>query len=331
MKPGAVGSRRHRTRWRPSSAVGRGRPGPCARTSPGRRPMSPGLGRAGPCREMRSRSCSAGSRSSRRTSGGAHRLGPELEDVHINLEMALAAWSGRSREAPTGRSRNDQVATELRLGCGVARSSSRPPAGPRTGLRGLARREAETMMPGHTHVQPAQPCFRPSPAGLRRDAGAGPWPVRGRAGAQRLAARGGPRGTGYASTGKRSRRTWASTASPATHRRGRRPRLRGGGPPRRRSRWSTRRDWRRSWSGGQPELRVPPTVGRVLHRLLDDAQQAQPGPAELIRGRTAGVIGQLTGALVLLKGLPASYQRDLQEDKPPLFAGSRRSSRACGC
>jgi argininosuccinate lyase len=46
-----------------------------------------------------------------------------------------------------------------------------------------------------------------------------------------------------------------------------------------------------------------------------------PDPAELVRGKTARVIGQLTSALVLLKGLPASYQRDLQEDKPPLFDG----------
>jgi argininosuccinate lyase len=44
-----------------------------------------------------------------------------------------------------------------------------------------------------------------------------------------------------------------------------------------------------------------------------------PDPAELIRGRTAGVIGALTGVLTLLKGLPLGYQRDLQEDKPPLF------------
>src|SRR4029078_8663369 len=48
-----------------------------------------------------------------------------------------------------------------------------------------------------------------------------------------------------------------------------------------------------------------------------------PDPAELVRGRTAGVIAALTGSLVLLKGLPASYQRDLQEDKPALFAALR--------
>ena len=44
-----------------------------------------------------------------------------------------------------------------------------------------------------------------------------------------------------------------------------------------------------------------------------------PDPAELVRGRTGRVIGALAGVLVLLKGLPLAYQRDLQEDKPPLF------------
>jgi argininosuccinate lyase len=45
-----------------------------------------------------------------------------------------------------------------------------------------------------------------------------------------------------------------------------------------------------------------------------------PDPAELVRARSAAVIGALTGVLTLLKGLPLAYQRDLQEDKPPLFA-----------
>src|SRR5262249_28765443 len=40
---------------------------------------------------------------------------------------------------------------------------------------------------------------------------------------------------------------------------------------------------------------------------------------ELIRGRTARVIGDLTTLLVLVKGLPLAYNRDLQEDKEPLF------------
>jgi argininosuccinate lyase len=44
-----------------------------------------------------------------------------------------------------------------------------------------------------------------------------------------------------------------------------------------------------------------------------------PDPAELVRGRVGRVIGALTGTLTMLKGLPLAYQRDLQEDKPPLF------------
>jgi argininosuccinate lyase len=44
-----------------------------------------------------------------------------------------------------------------------------------------------------------------------------------------------------------------------------------------------------------------------------------PDPAELVRGRAGRVIGSLAGMLALLKGLPLAYQRDLQEDKAPLF------------
>jgi len=44
-----------------------------------------------------------------------------------------------------------------------------------------------------------------------------------------------------------------------------------------------------------------------------------PDPAELVRGRASRVAGALTGVLGLLKGLPLAYQRDLQDDKPPLF------------
>jgi argininosuccinate lyase len=48
-------------------------------------------------------------------------------------------------------------------------------------------------------------------------------------------------------------------------------------------------------------------------------QKKNPDVCELIRGKTARVIGSLTGLLVLVKGLPLAYNRDLQEDKSPLF------------
>ena len=61
---------------------------------------------------------------------------------------------------------------------------------------------------------------------------------------------------------------------------------------------------------------------------LDDAfatgssmmpQKKNPDIAELVRGKTGRLIGHLTGLLATLKGLPLSYNRDLQEDKEPLF------------
>jgi argininosuccinate lyase len=49
-------------------------------------------------------------------------------------------------------------------------------------------------------------------------------------------------------------------------------------------------------------------------------QKINPDVLELIRGRTARVIGSLQTLLVLVKGLPLAYNRDLQEDKLPIFA-----------
>ena len=62
--------------------------------------------------------------------------------------------------------------------------------------------------------------------------------------------------------------------------------------------------------------------------VMDDAfstgsslmpQKKNPDAAELLRGKSGRLVGHLTGALTLLKGLPSSYDKDLQEDKEPLF------------
>lgn len=53
-------------------------------------------------------------------------------------------------------------------------------------------------------------------------------------------------------------------------------------------------------------------------------QKRNPDLAELIRGRAAGGISDLVALLALIKGLPLAYDRDLQEDKAPLFSGARR-------
>ncbi|MCP5015534.1 MAG: argininosuccinate lyase [Ketobacter sp.] len=82
-----------------------------------------------------------------------------LEDVHMNIEARLTQRIGiTGKKLHTGRSRNDQVATDIRLYlrdaidailCELTRLQ--------TGLVDLAEREADTIMPGFTHLQTAQP------------------------------------------------------------------------------------------------------------------------------------------------------------------------------
>ena len=59
-------------------------------------------------------------------------------------------------------------------------------------------------------------------------------------------------------------------------------------------------------------------------------QKKNPDIAELARGKAGRLIGDLTGLLVTLKGLPLSYNRDLQEDKEPLFDAVDQVSLALG-
>ena len=82
-----------------------------------------------------------------------------LEDVHMNIESALTRKIGiTGKKLHTGRSRNDQVATDIRLylrdECDViAAELTRL----QQGLVELAKKEADTIMPGFTHLQTAQP------------------------------------------------------------------------------------------------------------------------------------------------------------------------------
>jgi argininosuccinate lyase len=82
-----------------------------------------------------------------------------LEDVHMNIEAALTEDIGiAGKKLHTGRSRNDQVATDVRLWlraelAGIETAIRRL----QNGLLDLAEREAETILPGFTHLQTAQP------------------------------------------------------------------------------------------------------------------------------------------------------------------------------
>lgn len=83
----------------------------------------------------------------------------ELEDIHMNIEAALTKKIGSTgKKLHTGRSRNDQVATDIRLYVrdeldNILLEITRL----QMGLLALAKREADTIMPGFTHLQTAQP------------------------------------------------------------------------------------------------------------------------------------------------------------------------------
>ena len=92
-------------------------------------------------------------------SAGEFKWSVSLEDVHMNIEARLTAIIGDAgKRLHTGRSRNDQVATDIRLYLReqieyVINEAKRL----QQGLLGLAEKEADTIMPGFTHLQVAQP------------------------------------------------------------------------------------------------------------------------------------------------------------------------------
>jgi argininosuccinate lyase len=249
-----------------------------------------------------------------------------LEDVHLNLEAALADRIGPvAGKLHTGRSRNDQVATDLRLW--ARRACERLDAGIvalELALVALAERDGEAILPGATHIQPAQPVLFAhhllayvemlerdrgrledarrrmdrSPLGSGALAGAG-YPLDREATAADL----GFGGVTANSLDAVSDRDFvvellAAIALAMVHL----------------SRFAEELTW---WSNpGFGFVRVADAFSTGSSMMPN---KRNPDPAELIRGRAARVVGELAGMLSVLKGLPLAYQRDLQEDKPPLF------------
>ncbi len=249
-----------------------------------------------------------------------------LEDVHMNIESALTTRIGDAgKKLHTGRSRNDQVATDLRLYTrdaidelvGLIESLA-------DGLLDLAEREADSVMPGFTHLQIAQPvsfghhmlAWREMilrdrsrlldgrkrvnllPLGSAALAGT-VYPIDRHYVAQQLGFDG-PTENSLDSVSDRdfAIEFCAAASLLMVHL----------------SRWSEELIL---WSS--PMFGFVKLPDRFCTGSSIMPQKKNPDVPELVRGKTGRVIGDLQALLVLMKGQPLAYNRDNQEDKQPLF------------
>ncbi len=249
-----------------------------------------------------------------------------LEDVHMNIEARLTELIGEAgKKLHTGRSRNDQVATDIRLylreQIALCQSGIRAF---QNGLLDLAEREAETILPGFTHLQVAQPVsfghhmlawfeMLERDHGRLQDCAArmNQMPL----GAAALA------GTSYDldreftaeilgfeipcrnSIDAVSDRDFAiefcaAAAICMTH-------------------LSRMAEELVLWSSAQFDfIRLP---DRYCTGSSIMPQKKNPDVPELVRGKAGRVSGHLMNLLMLMKAQPLSYNKDNQEDKEPLF------------
>jgi argininosuccinate lyase len=250
----------------------------------------------------------------------------ELEDIHMNVEARLVELVGAvGGKLHTGRSRNDQVATDLRLYC-LRRGRELLSSLDLLGLSLLDRAESEldTLMPAYTHLQRAQPS-RLSHHLLAWQEGL--WRDRGRLQAALARADECPLGSGAV----------AGTGFPLD-REGVAKELGFSRPTRNSIDATASRDFATEIASALAQLAIH--LSRIGEELvlwssfefsfvtLSDAfttsssmmpQKKNPDVAELVRGRAARAIGCVTSLLVLEKGLGYGYARDLQEDKRPLI------------
>ena len=266
---------------------------------------------------------------------GRFRFDPALEDVHMNIEAALTRRIGPAGgRLHTARSRNDQVATAARLWLRdeIDRIQAAI-ASLRKALLAQAERGVDWVMPGYTHLQRAQPVtfahhMLAYSQMLRRDAerlaevrrrvnvlplGAGALagtvhPIdRGRV-ARRLGFEGVAENSMDAVSDRDFAVEFAAAAALAmVH-------------------LSRLGEEIVLWASAEFGFVELPDAFSTGSSLMP--QKKNPDPAELVRGKSARAIGDLVALLALMKGLPLTYNRDMQEDKEPLFdaADTLRSS-----
>ena len=267
----------------------------------------------------------------REISLGKFRWNAGLEDVHMNIEAALARHAPAGAKLHTGRSRNDQVALDVRLWLRDEMSSlAQELRLLQRALLALGRKNSDTLIPGYTHLQRAQPvsvahhllayvemldrdherladCFaRVNVCPLGSGAIAGSTLPLDRERVARLLgfvdAKGRPK-ISQNSMDAVSDRDFAVefcslAALLAVH-------------------LSRLSEDLILWASSEFNfIRIADayTTGSSLM-----PQKKNPDIAELARGKSGRVIGNLVSLLTLLKGLPMAYNRDLQEDKERLF------------
>ena len=250
----------------------------------------------------------------------------DLEDVHMNIESRLIAAIGvAGKRLHTGRSRNDQIATDIRLWLrGEIDGLVALLRTMQLALIGLADKHADTIMPGFTHLQVAQPVtfghhvmayvemlardearmrdcrkrVNRSPLGAAALAGTS-FPIDRESVAKEL----GFDGVCENSLDAVSDRDFAiefvsAAALVMTHL----------------SRFSEELIIWMSQSVGFIDL-----PDRFCYSSSIMPQKKNPDVPELIRGKTGRVNGHLVALLTLMKGQPLAYNKDNQEDKEPLF------------
>jgi len=257
---------------------------------------------------------------------GEFEIDENLEDIHTNIEFKLTELIGPAGgKLHTGRSRNDQVATDLRMYLrDVILEAVVDLDVLSTSLLKIAEDHGDTVMPGYTHMQHAQPItlaqhmlahvFRLSrdadrffdaldrmdgcPLGSAALAGT-TYPIDRNSTAKALGFRA-PTQNSVDSVSSRDHvsETVFSAAMATVDMSSLCEEL---------ILWSTQEfkfiEMDESYSTGSSIM----------------PQKKNPDVAELIRGRTGAVVGNLVSLLVMMKGLPLSYNRDLQEDKRPLI------------
>ena len=261
---------------------------------------------------------------------GSFEWDPDKEDVHMNVEAALADKVGDAgRRLHTGRSRNDQVATDMRLWTREACATTCTRIDELMSVLWVRAEQAvDVLLPGYTHLQRAQPVrlahhLLAWSEMLERD--------RGRLSDAARRMNECPLGSGaLATTTFPIDRAMTATAL-------------GFDRPTRNSLDSVAdRDFLVETVAGLATCAVH--LSRISEELvlwstqefgfcqMSDGfttgssmmpQKKNPDMAELVRGKSGRVVGHLVNLLVMLKGLPLTYNRDLQEDKQPVFDAFR--------